>query len=89
VPTSNEVRFCERDNPREMLPKWTSSWRDVAVGDGDLGAGNSYICQLGRNFPPEWPDEDKESRYFDCAKTEADARAKLLIYLIEKELVKP
>lgn len=59
----------------KMLPKWFSSHLDVKSGEGDEGLGNVWISSQPMN--------DVENIEFQCAGTEADARAKMLIYLIE------
>lgn len=63
-----------------MLPKWFSSHLDVKKGDGDEGLGDVWVCS-----PPRQMVEDGIE--FQAASTEADARAKMLIYLIESDLV--
>lgn len=66
----------------QMLPKWTSSWLDVKKGDGDEGIGDVWICEV--HFPGKDRPEDKPS---EDGNTEADARAKMMIYLLEQGII--
>jgi hypothetical protein len=84
-----EPSYCE-DNVNcftvselgEMLPKWTLSWRDTDDYEEEgVKYGRAYVC--GREHEMKERGED-----FFVADTEADARAKMLIYLLEKETVK-
>ena len=65
----------------EMLPKWYSSHLDVKKGEGDEGIGDVWVCT-----PPRGDIEKIGS--FEGAATEADARAKMLVYLLENGLIK-
>lgn len=56
----------------EMLPKIYITWRDTLVGD------EWWLCDDRRKSSTDT---------YQYAKTEADARAKMLVYLLENKLV--
>lgn len=65
----------------EMLPKWYASWRDVDDYEEDgVKYGHTYVC--GREDKIKSGEEE-----FMVGLTEADARAKMLIYLIESNFI--
>ena len=54
----------------------------------ELGEILPTLCLSGRNFTGEWKCTGLGATLFVDAKTEADARAKMLIHLIEQGIVK-
>lgn len=52
-----------------------------------FGFYETWFLSEGIRF--QFPKVDPETQYFESAKTEADARARMLIYLIEIKLVTP
>lgn len=64
----------------EMFPKWVSSWCDVEnYEENGEKYGRTYVC--GRE------QEMKKGEQFFVDLTEADARGKMLVYLLENNLI--
>lgn len=71
----------------EILPRSTLFYR---FGESDQDSYRGWEC---RNYPmfsaaPKLPEELYRTSTFFQAKTEADARAKMLVYLLENKLIK-
>lgn len=62
----------------EMLPRYTKCWQWHDLDKVD---------DKGKEGKPYWNCEHEEFRAQETANTEADARGKMLIYLLEKELI--